>query len=155
MRMTKILFHVFYICIGFSLGCSSGQPWKDAKIVSRRARIQPDYSGITIPPNIAPLNFLIKEPGTLYRVEIRGSAAPSIQIHGKSPSIRIPINAWKRFLSANRGNSYQVKIFLKDSTENWLSFSPITNKIAPDSIDSYLAYRRLGPLHAYFKKMGI
>lgn len=124
-------------------------------LISRLPHIQPDYSGITIPPNIAPLNFRIEEPGVEYNVEIRGPVAPSIQIRGKSPVIQIPLNEWKQFLLTNRGNSYQMEIALKDSTGNLFRFSPITNQIAPDSIDSYLAYRRFGPLYSFWKKMGI
>jgi hypothetical protein len=155
MKMTKPFLCFFSICMGFWLGCSSSSPWKDATVVPRPAIIQPDYSGIIIPPNIAPLNFRIEEPGVRYWVEIRGPVPPSIQIQGKSPVIRIPMNAWKRFLLANKGNSYQVEIALKDSSGHWLRFSSITNQIAPDPIDSYLAYRRLGPLYTYLKKMGI
>jgi hypothetical protein len=155
MKMPKSFFFVFSICMSFWLGCSISSDWKDATLVPRPAHIQPDYSGITIPPNIAPLNFQIKEPGIRYFVEIRGPAAPSIQIQEKSPVIKIPMGEWKRFLLANKGNSYQVEIALKDSTGNCIRFSPIKNQIAADSIDPYLAYRRLGPLYSLWKKMGI
>lgn len=157
MRIKKLLFCLFSVfIISFWLGCSSSsEALNDATPVSRPAQIKPDYSGITIPPNIAPLNFQIKEPGIEYHVEIRGVVEPAIQIHCKSPVVRIPSNEWKRFLLANKGSSYEVEIFLKDSTGNWLRFSPITNQIAVDSIDSYIAYRRLGPLYSYWRKMGI
>lgn len=155
MKITKHLFFVFSIFISFLLGCSSSSDWENATLVSRIAIIQPDYSGITIPPNIAPLNFQIKEAGIRYHVEISGPMSPSIQIQGKSSLIRIPMKKWKRFLFANKGNSYQVEITLEDSIGHWLRFPTITNQIAPDSIDSYLAYRRLGPLYTYWKEMGI
>ena len=32
-------------------------------VVDRPARIYPDYSSTVIPPNIAPLNFMVKEEG--------------------------------------------------------------------------------------------
>jgi hypothetical protein len=41
---------------------------------ARLPRIRPDYAGIVIPPNIAPLNFLVEEPGVEYRVRIHGAA---------------------------------------------------------------------------------
>ena len=44
--------------------------WTAAK---RLPRIRPDYSGIVVPPNIAPLNFLVEEPGLEYRVLIRAA----------------------------------------------------------------------------------
>ena len=42
--------------------------------VKRLPRIRPDYSGIVVPPNIAPLNFLVEEPGLEYRVQIHAAA---------------------------------------------------------------------------------
>ncbi|MEJ2568519.1 MAG: hypothetical protein P8Z50_06585 [candidate division WOR-3 bacterium] len=155
MKNTRTLFYIFLITTFFWLGCSPSPGWQEAILVSRPARIQPDYSGITIPPNIAPLNFRVEEPGVQYHVEIHGPVEPSIQVRGKSPVIQIPVDDWKRFLLANRGNSYQLEIYLEDSTGNRIRFSPIENRIAGDSIDPYLAYRRLGPLYSFWKKMGI
>jgi len=155
MKITKTLFYTFSTITLFWLGCSPSSGWEEAKLVSRTARIQPDYSGITIPPNIAPLNFRVEETGVRYHVEIRGPAEPAIRIQGKSPAIQIPLDDWERFLLANRGNAYKVDIYLEDSTGNWIRFSPIENRIAGDSIDPFLAYRRLGPLYSFWKKMGI
>ncbi|MEO0293476.1 MAG: cytochrome C biosynthesis protein [candidate division WOR-3 bacterium] len=145
-----ILFYIIFF--NFWVGCSSSQT---EMLVPRSPTISPDYSGITIPPNIAPLNFRIEEKGTQYKVEIQGSYGAPIKIFRKSPIIKIPMKAWKNFLSLNRGNSYKIEIAIKDSLGNWLRFSPIINQIALDSIDSYIAYRRLGPLYTYWKKMGI
>ena len=39
-------------------------------------RLFPDYVGVTVPPNIAPLNFSIQEPGASYRVELRSINGP-------------------------------------------------------------------------------
>jgi len=155
MKIKKPFFFIFSICMSFWFGCSPFPDLEDARFVTKPVRIQPDYSELIIPPNIAPLNFRIKEAGSQYYVKIHGPLAPSIQIQGKSSVIRIPLNEWKKFLRANKGNSYQVEIALKDSTGNWIRFSPITNQIAIDSIDSYLTYRRLGPLYTLWKKMGI
>ena len=35
----------------------------------RKPVIEPDYTDITIPPNIAPMNFRIAEPGNYFRVK--------------------------------------------------------------------------------------
>ena len=155
MKIVKLFFLVFFIFTGIWLGCSSSFDLQDAKLVSKAINIEPDYSGIVVPPNMAPLNFRIKEPGIKYYVEINGPIGPSIQILGNSPVIRIPLKKWKRFLMGNKGNFYEVRIALQDSTGNWIRFSPLVNKIAEESIDSYIAYRRLGPLYSLWKKMGI
>ena len=47
--------------------------------------IKPDYTEIVIPPNIAPLNFLIKEQGNRYYVKIYSKNGNSIEISSKKP----------------------------------------------------------------------
>lgn len=44
----------------------------EAVLVGRPAKIAPDYQGCTLPPNIAPLDFTVQEPGTQYRVHLAG-----------------------------------------------------------------------------------
>ena len=58
------------------------------------AKISPDYAGIVLPPNIAPLNFKILESGDRYRVAIRGEAGTPIQIDTGNSGIRIPSGPW-------------------------------------------------------------
>ena len=38
--------------------------------IDRPAKVQPDYAGSVIPPNIAPLNFIVQEDGSGYFVRI-------------------------------------------------------------------------------------
>ena len=45
--------------------------------------ITPDYSGIVVPPNIAPLNFLIEEKGEAYLVWIYSENGRPIKISGR------------------------------------------------------------------------
>lgn len=153
MKKKNILYGTFLIGLIIWLGCAFSPPQK-MSMLSRMPRIYPDYANIVIPPNIAPLNFKIEETGLQYYVIIRGKANV-IPIQSRSPRIQIPFKKWKQFLQANKGNSYQIEIAVKDSSGQWKKFSPIINQIALDSIDSYLTYRRLGPLYSYWKKMGI
>ena len=43
-------------------GCTSGN-FDNPSPAGREPVIDPDYSGVTIPPNIAPLNFMIHGEG--------------------------------------------------------------------------------------------
>ena len=60
--------------------------------------ISPDYSGIVIPPNIAPLNFRILEKGQAYGVRIHSERGPTINISSKTGRICIPLRKWRRLL---------------------------------------------------------
>ena len=111
----------------------------------RPARIYPDYSSTVIPPNIAPLNFMVQEKGSYYFAKIYSDKGTPIEISGKSPKILIPISRWHNLLDKNRGGVLHFDIFVKTDDAGWIKFAAITNKIARENVDDYLVYRRLHP----------
>ena len=113
--------------------------------IARSPSIKPDYVDVTVPPNIAPLNFIIEEPADAYFVRLTGQAAGRIEITSRNPAINIPINKWKNLLDANKGRSYQMDICVKRGNQ-WSRFATITNGIAEENIDPYLTYRKLATL---------
>jgi len=123
--------------------------------IDRPAGITPDYSGMMIPPNIAPLNFLVQEDGTHYYVKIYSKQAQPITIASRTPKIIIPAKQWHRLLSANKGQELYFDIFVKTQGDQWNRFSVITNKIANENIDDFLVYRKIYPGHGWWRKMGI
>ena len=105
----------------------------------RPPRIDPDYTDVVIPPNLAPLNFSVREPGTAFRVDI-GSAGSDewIKIVSETPDIRIPPSAWRRLLAEHAGEEIEVNVQTRGEDGAWERFQPITNRVARDSIDSHL-----------------
>lgn len=118
-------------------------------------RLQPDYVGIVVPPNIAPLNFRILESGVTFRVAWRAPHGNPIQITSRTPVIRIPQNRWAELLRANIGESLLCEIAAQDSQGRWTQFVTITNQIAREEIDNYIAYRLLKPLYNTYRHIGI
>ncbi len=137
------------------LGCSTPEGRTDNESAGRPANIEPEYSGIEIPPNIAPLNFSIKESGQAYFVKIQSLQGDPIRIESSSGDIQIPLTAWKRLLAANPAQELIVDIYVKNPGGRWTRFNSIVNHIAKDSIDGYLTYRKFGSLFNQYKKMGI
>ncbi len=66
-------------------------------------RIFPDYAGVTIPPNIAPMNFRLEEKGAKFQVEFRSTKGEPILLKTKRGAVSIPIEAWRKLLRANCG----------------------------------------------------
>ena len=66
----------------------------ECALVDRLPRIRPDYTGTVIPPNIAPLNFSVEEPGTYYRVKIYSARGKEMNVPSRSPTIVIPSGPW-------------------------------------------------------------
>ncbi len=119
--------------------------------VDRPARIQPDYSGAVIPPNIAPLNFSIQEPGRLYCARISSTQGDPVEVFSRGPTVLIPEASWRGLLERNRGQEVRFDIFAKGPDGRWSRFQPITNVIAQENIDAYLVYRKMHATHLQVK----
>jgi len=117
--------------------------------------IYPDYTSITIPPNIAPLNFQINNQGKDFVVEITNSKNKSIRISSKTGSIKIPLKAWKKLLDKDRGGSLTISIIRKTENNNWEKLVAVNQKIAAEEIDPYIAFRKIPPANIIWKSMGI
>lgn len=123
--------------------------------IGRPAVISPDYNGVTLPANIAPLNFLIKENGSHYFVKISSGQGPTIEVFSRSPKIFIPESRWRELLAANRSEQLHFDVFVLTEEGRWCRFSPIINRIAAEDVDGYLVYRKIHPAHSAWAKIGI
>jgi len=117
------------------------------RTIDRPARIRPDYTRTVIPPNIAPLNFRVREQGSHYCVRIYSQKGPSMEIFSRSAKIIIPEKAWHKLLSMNRAGELYFDIFVKTEDDQWNLFPTISNKIAGEDIDGFLVYRKMHPTH--------
>lgn len=140
-----------------ALGVSGGGPGREAleaAPLSRTANISPDYAGITLPPNISPLNFRIDEPGERFWVRIRSAGGEPIELGGRSRKVHIPAGPWRSLLAANRGKELLVDVCVK-SEDGWQRFQPLTSRIAPEEIDSHIAYRLMKPQYNFYRNLGV
>jgi hypothetical protein len=120
-----------------------------------RPRIEPDYTDLVIPANIAPLNFAIREPGTAFHVRLSGVEGAPVEVHSRSPKVRFPADEWRRVLEANRGGPLRVEVGVQadERQERW--FPPWTNWVAGEEVDPVLIYRKIHPSHNTWRTMGI
>jgi len=152
----RCVYGLFLIPILFlNFCCTKPDIPSDALSLGRPAEIEPDYSGIVIPPNIAPLNFLIKDLGEEYFVQIHSKQGDPIKIYSSSGHIQIPLKPWKRLLAENIDQQLIIHIMIKNQTGQWAQFDSVINQIASEPIDGYITYRKIGPLFNHWGKMGI
>ena len=123
--------------------------------VARPARISPDYNGTVIPPNIAPLNFLVQEEGSHYCVKVSSRQGDPVEVFSRSPKIIIPQKAWRKLLNENKGQQLHFDVFVKRTNGQWDRFDTITNKISNEQIDGFLVYRKMRPLYSRWGPIGI
>jgi hypothetical protein len=114
----------------------------------------PDYTGITIPCNIAPLNFAVNEKASDYLAIYKIDGKEIFRLNSGNGIFKVPENKWKNLLKEGNGKEYTVDICLK-KPEGWVKYNTIKNKISVDSLDSYLVYRLIEPGFETWGKMGI
>jgi len=135
-------------------GCSDDRP-QSPSAVERPPRITPDYAGLVIPPNIAPMNFTIDEPGRRYVARIRSASGEEIEISSRTGEIVIPLAKWKSLLNVSAGRELHVDVCVQTEEGVWYQYGALTNTVAREAIDPYLVYRFMMPSSYFPKRMQI
>jgi len=146
---------IYLIILLFLLSGCGNKPYGNIAVSELAPKLEPDYSDITIPPNIAPLNFIIKEKGNAYFVKFSSGNETEIDLSSGNGKIQIPQRKWRKLLQNSSGKNIKIDIFSKDSEGKWIEFKTITNRVASEPIDPYLYYRLLYPGYESWAELSI
>lgn len=139
------------IILIFSFSCK--EKITNTKIINKLPSIIPDYTGVTIPYNIAPLNFTLKGDYDVLDVEFSGKNESALHIQNRG-AIAIPVKQWHEFLDINKGDSISVLVHLKKE-DLWYQYKPFTLYISSHPIDYGIVYRLIAPGYETYSNMGI
>ena len=137
------------------LNSCESKPGEDYTSSDLSPKIEPDYSDITLPPNIAPLNFIIKETGVAFFVKFSSESGDEFEVMSRNGKVIIPIKKWRKMLQNNHGKSFSADIYSKDEQGKWLKYKTATNMIASEKVDPYLYYRLLYPGYESWAELSI
>lgn len=137
----------------FNCACTNDAP-KIEITIDRTPVITPDYSEITIPSNIGPLNFKIDEEYEKYFVKFFTSEETLLTVWSKDGKIIIPQKRWQNILLKSQGDKYSIEVSAIKN-KKWHQFKPLTISVSNDSIDKYLVYRLIEPGFETWGDMGI
>ncbi len=129
--------------------------------------IFPDYCNVTVPCNIAPLNFML--PADEYGECVARITTPDgqQQTYGNGVKVQIPEKEWHALLNASKGKSMKVEVWGKvvadasqrrnngSIADDWLAFTPFEIHVAEEPIDEYLSYRLIEPSYVAWSFMEI
>lgn len=116
--------------------------------------IFPDYKDVTIPYNIAPLNFNILSGEGSKAVILLTTGDETLCIHADDGLVSFRKVLWRRLLSGNKGRSLSLQVCIKESGD-WRAYQPFTIHVSEDEIDPYLAYRLIPPGYSLWQEMSI
>ena len=152
--MKKILYRCWLLAIGYWLLAACTETVSDAKQEAAQPQIYPDYVGVTIPVNIAPLNFgMTDEKALLVDAVIADRHGNSLQSQGRE-SVDFDLDDWHALLGQNPGDSLTVTVSAKYD-DGWHTYRSFSLYVSPDSIDYGLCYRLIEPGYEVWSKMGI
>lgn len=116
--------------------------------------IYPDYTDVTVPCNIAPLNFMLSDTLFTACVARVTSADGTVRTYGEGVKVIIPEDEWASLKQASLGQSMKVEVFGQQDGK-WLAYRPFQITVSKDSIDPYISYRLIEPGYGLYDKMNI
>ena len=149
-RLCSCLFAFFFLL----LFAACTETVSDAKQEAEQPHIYPDYIGVTIPVNIAPLCFnMVDEMALCIDAVIADHHGHYLHSQGEE-SVDFDLDDWHTLLGQNRGDSLSVTVSAKYA-DGWHTYHPFSIYVSPDSIDYGICYRLIEPGYEVWSKMGI
>lgn len=115
-------------------------------------KIFPDYTDVTIPSNIAPMNFeVISDEGTSWMAVVR-AGDEVVKVHSGDGLFAFRKGSWKKLL--DRGGVLEIQVCEKRK-DGWYAYKPFEIYVADDEVDPYMAYRLIPPGYSLWREMSI
>lgn len=120
--------------------------------VNETPHIYPDYVDIVVPPNIAPLNFLVDDvEDVVAEFQVQNS---KLNFGGSDNKVQIDEKEWHELLAEAKGKSLSVRVCTKKDGK-WLAYKPFSIDVAEENIDPYVSYRVLPPTFVGYDELSI
>jgi hypothetical protein len=149
MRLIK---YIFLLVSLFSFVSCGNKTVIISEEINESPDIFPDYKDITIPYNIAPMNFsYLGEEECVVLISENGAETC---VKGNKGLFSFSKTLWKGLTERNKGKSVTMRVAIKKDGK-WIAYKPFEVKIANEKIDPYLSYRLIPPGYEGWKKMGI
>ena len=131
--------------------CGAGDPATAVDGSEGPLVIYPDYKEVTIPANIAPLNFRYAMPDVRKAKTTFTLGDKTVTIRGDEVEWRL--GAWKRFLEGAEGQTITV------TAEAVVAGRPLTDRwsiqVSEDPVDGWLTYRLIEPSYQMYHEISI
>jgi sugar lactone lactonase YvrE len=152
MRIQKIFSLYKLLAVILLVGCHS-QP-KDVVQVNQLPDIYPDYTDVTIPVGIAPLNFsMADDEVTTMDVTVKGSKTGTL--HSNGDFADFDIDDWHQLLEDNQGGQLLVTV-CAEKDGKWTQYHEFPMHVSKYALEEWgITYRRIPPSYEIYSKMGL
>lgn len=127
-------------CLAVLFSCKSADEEEKVKDLPS---LFPDYVNVSVPYNIAPLNFLLKDCSGQIEVRLSSSSSDYTFI-GNEGKIRFPQNEWAELLKKEKGGVIKVNVKAQKDGK-WIVYPSFKWEIKAEAIDDYIIYSKEVP----------
>ena len=149
--MKQIYYTLLIGCLLLVIACTP-QP-ENVTDTTEPAPIYPDYTDITLPYNIAPLNFLLRNEAEAVQVTLT-SKNESWTFTSDNHQVCFPLKKWKTFMEKVQGKTLDVSLIALVEGK-WIRYPSFQWTISKDQIDGYLSYRLIEPAYEVWNEVEI
>ena len=149
----KHLFFSLCLCVSVSLlSCSSGPD--NPTLASQLPEIYPDYIGVTIPADIAPLNFNFADEA-IDRMDVTVKGDKGGELHVSGEWADFDIDEWHALTEQNQGGKLTVTVCTEKDGQ-WTQYKDFDIFVSEARLDDWgLTYRRIKPGYEVGGDIGI
>lgn len=141
----------YIVLLAMLMSCSDAVQVSDK--LNEKPSISPDYTDVTIPANIAPLNFSLTAGCEDARAVLSANGR-TVNVGLKGGQFFILPSKWKKLLQSATGNAVDVTVQVKNNGK-WAEYAPFKMYVASEPVDPYIAYRLIAPGYTLWNKMGL
>ena len=150
--MKKNTIWCWVIGVGCWLMASCNSTPENVSKVDQLPNIYPDYIGVTIPAEMAPLNFDCPDADCVD-VVVKGSKGGELHVQGDYADFDIA--DWHELTQQNKGGQLTFTVCTRKDGQ-WQQYNNFTVNVSTYALDEWgLTYRRIAPGYEVFSKMGL
>ena len=145
-------YSLLFIVYSFCISCTSSP--KDVAKLDALPEIYPDYIGVTIPADIAPLNFdMVNED--FDRMDVVASGSKGGEIHSEGSWADFDIDDWRALTEQNRGGKITFTVRV-ETDGHWRQYNDFEVFVSEAPLDDWgVTYRRIKPGYEVGGDIGI
>lgn len=144
---------IIYILALAALCVSCGMDVPDGcSVLEEAVSAFPDYTGVTVPCNIAPLNYALNNTGDRYLTVICAPDGSRIPISGRK--VTMAVKKWHSLLGSAASGSLSYRTFVRRGGK-WFELRPFEVQVAPEPVDEWVTYRFLAPSYEFHSYLSI
>ncbi len=153
MRKLKINFS-FSLLLAVILVCACQSQPRNVKTVDEWPAIYPDYIDVTIPVDIAPLDFSMADD-SVTRMDVLVMGNQGGELHVLGDFADFDVDNWHQLLQQNKGGQLTVTVIAEKDGE-WIQYRDFNIHVSTDSLGDWgITYRRIAPGYEMYGHMGI